>query len=273
MMKTAILRTGIPINHLKTRREDHNMHRKQCELIADEFWTAAGGREQFPRQLESPVLWALPVAVIKLPRLWVSDVEAWLIEKGIRFRFETANRRLHGSLLAYRGRGCILLDGSDSGSELRYSLAHETAHFILNYLRPRRKAASLLGPAVLEVFDGLRPPTVRERVHGILSRVPIGFHVHLMERTFNGNVNREILMEIEDSADLLALEIISPEEEVRRRVARFSNQTQRGKPMEIAAELLQEEFGLPSGVAESYAQHLYPMVRPFSAREWLRQRE
>jgi len=249
------------------------MRRKRYKLIADEFWAAAGGREQFPCQLESSVLWALPVAVIKLPRLWVSDVEAWLTDKGVQFRFETANRPLHGSLLAYRGRGCVLLNGADSESELRYSLAHETAHFLLNYLRPRRKAESLLGPAILEVFDGLRVATIRERVHGILGRVPIGFHVHLMERSTDGMVNHGSLMEVEDSADLLALEIISPEEEVRRHVSGVFSQAQHRKPVEIATGLLLEEFGLPSGVAEGYAQYLYPPVRASSVREWLRQRE
>jgi Zn-dependent peptidase ImmA (M78 family) len=94
-----------------------------------------------------------------------------------------------------------------------------------------------------------------------------------MERSIDGMVNHETLMEIEDGANLLALEIISPEEEVRHRVARFTNQTQHRKPVEIAAKLLQEEFGLPSGVAESYAQYLYPTVHSFSVREWLRQRE
>ncbi len=249
------------------------MHRRQCQLIADEFWTAAGGREPFPCQLESSVLWALPVAVIKLPRLWVSDVEAWLTERSIQFQFGTANRPLHGSLLAYRGRGCILLNGTDSDPELRYSLAHEVAHFLLNYLRPRRKAVSLLGPTILEVFDGFRVPTVRERVHGILSRVPIGFHVHFMERATNGIANSDEVMELEDNADLLALEIISPEEEVRRRMARVGSQEHRSRLIDDAPRILQEDFGLPSSVAEGYARYLYPPVSASSVREWLRQRE
>jgi Zn-dependent peptidase ImmA (M78 family) len=249
------------------------MHRKQCQLIADEFWTAAGGREPFPCQLEPSILWALPIAVIKLPRLWVLDVEAWLAERSIQFQFGTANRPLHGSLLAYRGRGCVLLNGADSDSELRYSLAHETAHFLLNYLRPRRKAASLLGPVILEVFDGLRPATARERVHGILGRIPIGFHVHFMERSTSGTVDSDAVMELEDNADLLALEIISPEEEVRRRVAQVLNNEHHHRRVDVALRLLLEEFGLPSGVAEGYARYLYPPVRASSVREWLHQRE
>ena len=249
------------------------MRRKQRQLIAGEFWSSAGGRTQFPCELEAPVLWALPVAIIKLPRLSILDVETWLAMRKIQFRFQTTNRPLHGSLLAYQGRGCILLNGADSDSELRYSLAHETAHFLLNYLRPRRRAANLLGSAILEVFDGFRIPTVRERVHGILGRVPIGFHVHFMERDTDDKVNSDAIMELEDNADLLALEIIAPEEEVRRRAVRVWNHEHNRSQFDIALTLLLEEFGLPSNVAEGYARYLYPVARSSSVREWLRQRE
>jgi hypothetical protein len=249
------------------------MRHKQYKILADEFWASAGGREAFPCQLEAAVLWALPVAVIKLPRLWVFDVEAWLAQRGIQFQFRTANRPLHGSLLAYLGRGCILLNGADSDSELRYSLAHETAHFLLDYLRPRQKAVSFLGSAILEVFDGLRVPTIREKVHGILGRVPIGFHIHFMERDTDGVENTDTVIELEDRADLLALEIIAPEEEVRRRVSRAWKNEHHRRQIDIALGLLLEEFGLPSSVAEGYASYLYPSERTSSVREWLRQRK
>lgn len=255
------------------RRGESNVRRKQYKLIADEFWEAAGGRDPFPCQLESSVLWSLPVAIIKFPRLCVFDVEAWLMERGIQFNFGTQNRALHGSLLAYRGRGCILLNGADSNSELRYSIAHETAHFILNYLRPRRKAMKIIGPSILDVFDGLRLPTVSERVHGILGRVPIGFHIHLMERDTNKIVDREVVMEVEDSADLLALEIISPEEVVRCRIAQCLIHEPYCNPIDVAERLLLDEFGLPAGMAKYYARYLYPPVRICSMQEWLRQKE
>ncbi|OGO20591.1 MAG: hypothetical protein A2144_02795 [Chloroflexi bacterium RBG_16_50_9] len=249
------------------------MRRKKYQVIASEFWEAAGGRLSFPCQLESSVLWALPLAVIKLPRLWVFNVEAWLTERGIQCQFRTANRPLHGSLVAYRGRGCVLLNGADSDSELRYSLAHETAHFLLNYLLPRRKASSLLGPAILEVFDGFRAPTVQERVHGILSRIPIGFHFHFMERGTDGVNNSDIVMELEDKADLLALELIAPEEAVRRRVARVVNHERNCSPLDVALPLLQEEFGLPYTVAEGYCRYLFRPMQASSIREWLRQQD
>jgi hypothetical protein len=86
-------------------------------------------------------------------------------------------------------------------------------------------------------------------------------------------MNHDAVTEVEDSADLLALEIISPEGEVRRRVTRVLSREYHLSPVDVAVRLLLEEFGLPSGVAEGYARYLYPPVRASSVREWLRQQE
>ena len=44
----------------------------------DLFWRQAGGVEPFPRKLERAVLLALPIAIIKLPRLHTNSIEKWL---------------------------------------------------------------------------------------------------------------------------------------------------------------------------------------------------
>jgi hypothetical protein len=135
------------------------VERATIQGIAEEFWAEVGELEAFPRLLESAVLWALPLGIFKLPRLWVSDAQSWLAQRGIRFCLETGDRPLHGCLLAYRGRGCVLLNGADSLAESRFSLSHEVAHFLLDYHRPRQRAVKRLGPSILEVFtaSGLLP--------------------------------------------------------------------------------------------------------------------
>jgi hypothetical protein len=243
------------------------------QRVAHEFWESAGDPGHFPRDLEAAVLWTLPLAVFKLPRLWVSDVQDWLVTHHIHFQFYASDRQLHGCLIARGGHGCVLLNGTDDEDELRFSLAHESAHFILDYLRPRQRAAQRMGPSILEVFDGLRPPTVQERTHAILSRVPIGFHTHLMERSGNGLLGYHQAEVSEGGADLLALELLAPEVEVRWRV-RHSRLTGRQQTLtEIASQTLQKEFGLPPGIASGYAQYLYPPVHGSSVREWLQQRD
>ena len=107
---------------------------------ASNFWRRAGGPAPFPRSLESAVAWALPVAVVKLPRLGLRELREWLAKRGIPFCINATDRRLRACVLARAGRGAIFLDGTDSEDELRLSLAHEVSHFVCDYLDPRRRA-------------------------------------------------------------------------------------------------------------------------------------
>jgi hypothetical protein len=226
------------------------------ERAARDFWASAGGPEPFPRDLERAVLWALPLAVLKFPRLSVSDVEAWLERRGIPYRLNCANRRLRGCLIAYGDRGCVLLDGTDSADELRFSLAHEAAHFVLDYLEPRRRAVDRLREAVLEVFDGRRPPTVDERVGGLLSGATIGVHAHLMARGPDGDLGCGDIAGVEHRADQLALELLAPASEVHRRLWQARRPTSFQAAVEGAIKVLVEDFGLPPAVADRYGRHM-----------------
>ena len=238
--------------------------------IVEEFWARAGGPEPFPRNLEQPILWALPLAVLKLPRLCVSDVETWLEKRGIAFQFDCPDRPLRGCLVAYGGRGCVLLDGSDPENERRFSLAHEAAHFLLDYLQPREQAVARLGAAILEVFDGLRAPTVDERVDAVLGHASIGVHTHLMERQPDGVLGCGRIVGAESRADRLALELLAPAGEVERRVARSRGPSGFWEEANLAVEVLTGDFGLPTAVAWPYAKLIMRSWRGGqSFREWL----
>lgn len=247
------------------------MEAASIQRVAEEFWADVGEPEPFPRSLETAVLWALPMAVFKFPRLWVSDAQEWMAEHGVGFRLPSGNRPLHGCLLAYDGRACVLLNGADAPKELRFSLAHEVAHFLLDYHLPRQRAVSRLGPSILDVFDGRRPPSVEERVSALLRHVSIGFHTHLMERG-SGTMGCETALERESGADRLALELLAPEIRVRQRVASVGRGASDADWEALAVEVLESDFGLPKQVAAVYSRLLYPGPRVPSIREWLRQR-
>jgi hypothetical protein len=216
------------------------------------------------------VLWALPLAVLKLPRLNVSDVEAWLERRGIPFRLSCASRRLRGCLIAHAGRGAVLLDGTDPPDELRFSLAHEAAHFVLDYLEPRRRAVGQLGEGVLEVVDGLRPPTVDERVAGLLSGTTIGVHTHLMARGPDGDLGCGHIAGAEHRADQLALELLVPAAELHRRLRNTRRPAGFEAAVQTAIDVLIEEFGLPPAVADRYGRHLArKRYGGPSFREWM----
>jgi hypothetical protein len=215
-------------------------------------------------------MWALPLAVLKLPRLWVRDVEAWLKQRGVRFELGCRDRPLRGCLVAYGGRGCVLLDGSDPQDELRFSLAHEAGHFLIDYIRPRERAVARLSPAILEVFDGLRPPRADERIDAILSDVSIGVHTHFMERSHDGFLGCGRIVDAEGRADRLALELLAPAAEIQKRAARFSSRITSTDIIRSIVETLVGDFGLPPVVAEAYAAFvLRSRGRGASFREWL----
>jgi hypothetical protein len=225
--------------------------------LAEEFWADAGGPAPFPRDLERAVVIVLPLAVARLPRLWVADAADWLARRAIPCPLQAAERPMHGCLVAHGGRGIVLLDGADPDDERRFTLAHEAAHFLLDYLRPRERAVARLGAGIADVVDGHRPPTTAERVDAVLAETPIGAYTHLMERRPDGTLGCGRIAGAEGRADRLALEILAPAAEVRRRLPRTGSYA---GTLAALTGLLIHTFGLPRAVAGGYAR--------FLARTW-----
>jgi hypothetical protein len=237
--------------------------------LAEQFWAAAGEPPPFPRDLRVPVLLGLPLAIMDLPRLRLAAVDAWLAERGYGCRLAVADRPLRACLVAYRGCNVVFLDGADSPAEQRYSLAHEVAHFLVDYWRPRERAVARLGPAVLAVLDGRRPPTLTERIDATLASVSLGAQVHLMDRTPDGYAPSTREDAAERHADLLALELLAPRAAVEAALAAECGGRQPGAGVRRAADLLVDRFGLPPAVAAAYAAGFAPPARapsPFLRR-------
>ena len=232
------------------------------ERMATEFWEAAGGGESFPRSMESSVIWALPVAIVKLPALSIASVEKWLIDRDMQIDLDGRNRALRGCVVAFSGKGVILLDERDGPDERRFSLAHETAHFIVEYSSPRKLAEERLGVRVLEVLDGLRPPSFRERGSALLSNTPIGVYRHFMSRSAGGDIQCCRVERAEREADRLALELLAPEEAVRGLLPNSPTKSN-------IVNCLNEYFGLPKAVAMRYSCEFSSVSKSESIRSWL----
>lgn len=238
---------------------------------AERFWRAAGKQEPFPRRLESAILWALPLMMVKLPRLAFGDVRQWMVSRSIRLAVGQPDQRLlRGCLVARAGMGIIFVDGADRDDEQRLSLAHEVAHFILDHLAPRKQALAALGESVREVLDGIRPPSAEERLNAILAGVQVGTLTHLMDRTTRGDVARQHTLDAEDQADRLALELLAPWSDVIGRLKSRNNVWPGSEAADRARVVLVEDFGLPSGPATAYAAYIVRHCRPHqSFREWI----
>src|SRR5215469_5091201 len=167
------------------------------ENTAQEFWALVGGVPRYPRDVKTAITLTLPLEVYPVTGLRVSDIHTWARRVKITQRIRGRNRRLHGCLIAYRGKGTIFLDTRDPDEEQRFTLAHELAHFLIDYQAPRQRAVVVLGTSILPVLDGDRPPTLTERLHAVLSTVPLGAMSHIMERPDDG-LPTNVVIDIED---------------------------------------------------------------------------
>jgi hypothetical protein len=227
---------------------------------AESFWSEAGVAPTFPRAMRRAVARSQPISVVTLSALHVAKVEAWLRRQGVAMDIEVVNRPLRACLVAHAGAGFIFVDGADAEDEQRFSIAHELAHFLVDYLAPRRAAVARLGEGVLDVLDGARPARIDERIVGVLANVTVGPHVHLMSR--RGDLGRpEAIERAESMADALARELLAPWDVVSRQIA---NLAIAGDAPAIT-RLLVERFGLPPIPAQRYAALLSPEPAQASA--------
>jgi len=225
--------------------------------LAHEFWTEAKEVEPFPRDLRGPIGNAVPLSVKLLPSLSVATVLHWLSIFEIECTIQGRDRPLKACLVACQGCGFAFIDAGDSEAERRFSVAHELAHFLRDYWLPRRKVEQRLGTAALEVLDGTRSPTMEERFDALLRSVPLGFHVHLLERDREGRPATQRIADAEECADRLAFELLAPAQDVMRTANNGGQATNK----KLVLDLLIETYGLPQTQACQYAEILLPSRR------------
>ncbi|HEY7030663.1 MAG TPA: ImmA/IrrE family metallo-endopeptidase [Thermomicrobiales bacterium] len=228
--------------------------------LGDRFWSAAGGPTAPPRDLQGAVSLSLPVTTVTLPALALGRVERWLLARGIEHRFDADNRRLRGCLVATRGHGFVFVDGADAEDERRFTLAHEVAHFLMDYELPRERAIRVLGEGIAAVLDGERAPTGAERIDAALAACPLGLHTHLLARVGDRGARAAAF---EARTDRLAWELLAPAAEVCHLAA--------GDAEGDLLGVLTSRYGLPRGEAERYARCLRRTYGPPpSFVDWLR---
>jgi IrrE N-terminal-like domain len=224
------------------------------EEAVDRFWRQCGETEPFPRNLERFISLALPLTLIKLPHLRLHGIESWFEHRGASFRFNCRSRAVRGCLIAYGGQGLIFVEGADPDDERRFTIAHEVGHFLVDYLLVRETALAKFGEKIIQVFDGLRLPSVTERVHALLAGTSLGVYTNLMEREGASALARSEVWDIEDRADRVALALVAPPEEVL--AATDTSAASFEQRQTIMIDSLRARFGLPEQVAVIYARSL-----------------
>lgn len=229
------------------------------QSAVDTFWSRCGRwfDVAFPRCIEAAIERAVPLRVIKLPRLTLRAVEDWLRMRGRPFSFNCRSRAVRGCLVAFGGRGIIFIDEDDPEDEQRFTVAHELAHFLVDYWLPRLKAIEKFRdtvPDIAKVMDGLRPPRATERFYALMAGVRIGIFTDLMERDNESLMNAEV-WQVEDRADQVALAILAPPDDVFSSVT-FSPEAGFAQREECLRAALIEMYGLPESVSKPYTRSL-----------------
>jgi hypothetical protein len=220
--------------------------------LAGWFWDRAGPPPPFPRDLRVAVTRSLVGSIVLQPGLSVRSLLDWLASSGIQPpELRCSDRPLRGALYAREGESFLFIASDDEPAEQRFSLAHELAHLLRDYLQPRFRAIAALGREILDVLDGWRLPTPAERIHALLRDLPVAPYTHLLTR--DDGTRTPAITTAERDADRLACELLVPAAEVFRRVGMA------GAAME-ATKILEKEYGLPPIPAQFYANELFPTL-------------
>jgi|SRR5579883_353325 len=214
--------------------------------LATRFWTAVGEPPTFPRDLRSVLCWLPTIHVVEVPLLTLARAAEQFARHGIPCRAPTTDRPLAGCFGGHRGIGVILFDSTLEFRELIFTLAHELAHYLRDYDKPRRKVLGRLGPKALDVLDGLRLPTLNERLAGVLRDVRVGGYLHYLDRDQWGRIVTGEASEAEEAADRLAYELLAP----------FDVFDAASCDRDTLSARLQSDFAFPAAQAAKYAAAL-----------------
>jgi hypothetical protein len=148
-----------------------------------------------------------------------------------------------GCLYADGGHGFIFVCGADEPEEQRLTLAHDIAHFLVDYWWPRLLVIQAMGSSIIEVLDGHRAARLDERASAVLARVRLGPHWHLLPRRGTDPDCDPHIACVEDRADDLGRELVAP----RSRVMQLLRTLPRGRRFEVetACRALGTFFGVP----------------------------
>lgn len=223
--------------------------------LAASITRAAALEDAPPYEIGRAAMMRLPLDVIGIRELTPSQINQWLLHRGVKYCLQVVERELHGCLLAYRSTGLVFVDSGDSAPEQRYTIAHEVAHFIVDYWTPRQSALAALGPSIQAVLDGVRAPSIDERLDSIFVQVRLRPYVCLLDRGSRTPHRTEVWI-AENRADQVALELLAPREEVCREVQKGQDCEGSFQCRSKALRVLIERFGLPDHAARPYARSI-----------------
>lgn len=214
----------------------------------DAFWGADQRPHSFPVNVELEAVTRLPLALFEVKNLTTETLGEWFDTYGVPLHLHVAPRPLRAALIAYAGAGVIFVDADLDAAERLVSVAHESGHFITDYLALRNDVEAS-APHLLDVLDGLRTANEEDYIAAVLNRLPLGLHTHLLARSDRGEYSSAETERSEQRATRIAWELLAPQATIEERVGELANLFE-------LTSLLRTEFGLPVAAARAYATFL-----------------
>lgn len=232
---------------------------EDLEQCAAAFWEPIPERNLFPRDLERYLPVHYQASIESLSGLTVQRVHEWLLASCNPYSGSPNNRRLDGCVIAKKGYAILFIDDALPQDERRMIVAHETAHFWIDYELPRRRMKLRYGEGGMQALEQERAAKTVELLMATATGAPIQafYHYHFKE------TKQET--EVEQRANSLACLLIAPRKQViaqarKKQLAREDESKWLG--------LLHQTFGVPENWARGYLPLLQRNYRDRAFSSW-----
>jgi hypothetical protein len=226
------------------------------EVIAREFWKRTGQKVEPPYDIAGAISLLLPIDIVSLSDLTLGKINRWLSDNGIQIPIDVNDRYLHGFVLIGRGTGFMFVNGTDGEDERRFTIAHEASHFIMDYKIPREKAIQKMGTSIQDVLDGTREATMEEQVDGLINGISVRSFIHLLEKEGDGSFESVEIFDVENKADMLAIELLAPHLEVIKATLNGQQKMSFSLFDQYCLDILVSKYKLPIPIAKQYSKRL-----------------
>lgn len=238
-----------------------NFNFDNLQLLAQHFWEESQLPRHFPIHvsvLEQAILLTRPISIVKINKLTLNAIVCFLYNRGISLQNMPDNKELYGFVISQANHTYIFINGAESVQEQSFTLAHEFAHFLLDYEIPRQELINKFGLDICDALNNKRPFSSEERIAALVKGINLKQFSHLLDVPAATAFQRYNIWKAEAFADQLALELLAPYKEILQD-SLFQYNCNKPSYTELVNFLppyLVKKYFLSNDIADSYTKFL-----------------